>query len=87
METRGEAMSAAPDIDAQLAECRAILTRPGFRCRTDAERKASFRRDFLEAFTGEPIPEPPPSPESVASLAELLADLRRLEAEALELRK
>ncbi len=75
------------DLDAQLAECRDILTRPGFKCRTAAEHRAATRRDFLEVFTGEAMPEPPQaasSPESVASLAELLADLRRLEAEALE---
>lgn len=74
-------------LEAQLAECRRILERPGFRCRTDAERKANLRREILEAFTGEPISEPPPCEESKAALADLLADLRRLEADALDLRK
>jgi hypothetical protein len=81
------AITAAQFITAQLAECRAILTRPGFRCRTDAERKASLRRGILEDMTGDVIPEPPPCEESQFALAELLEDLRRLEADAADLRK
>lgn len=81
-------------ITAQLAECRQILERPGFRVRTFAEHRAATRRDLantvLESFGGEPIAEPPqgePSPESKAALAEFLDELRRLEREALALRK
>ena len=81
-------MSAALDrLDAQLADMRRTLEAPGFRCRTDAERKANFRRDMLEAFTGETIPEPPPCDESKAALADLLDELRRLERDAADLRK
>jgi hypothetical protein len=87
-------MSAALDaLDGQIAEARARLTAPGFRVRSDAEHRAATRRDLanvvLETLGGEPIPEPapsPPSPESQAALAELLAELHRLEADAAELR-
>ena len=84
-------MNAALDrLDAQLAACRDDLTASGFRCRTEAEHRAAYRREVNAMISGQPIPEPdigPPSEESQTALAELLADLRRLEAEAADLRK
>lgn len=83
-------MSAALDkLDADLAACRADLTAHGFRVFTATEHRNAFRREVTAMIPGEPISEPdlcPPTEESQTALAELLADLRRLEADAADLR-
>ncbi len=76
-------------IDADLAAARATLEAPGFRVLSEKERRNANRRTLAGFIDGPPVSpaiEPPPSPESEAALAELLADLRRLEAEANALR-
>lgn len=76
-------------IDAMLAACRADISAPGFRVLSEKERRNAFRREITNLIPGQPIPEPPqapPSPESQAALAELFEELRRLEADAAELR-
>jgi hypothetical protein len=87
-------MSAALDkLEADLAACHADIMAPGFRCRTEADHLLATRRDLANVaratLGGEPLPEPPlgpPSEESQAAVAELLADIRRLEADAADLR-
>ncbi len=82
-------MSASLDkLALDLAEMRATLESPSFRCRTAKEHRNALRIDISNLIPGPPIAEPdlgPPCKKSLRAKAALFTTLRRLEREALAL--
>jgi hypothetical protein len=76
-------------LDADLAECRALLEAPGFRILSEKEKRNALRVEIANLIPGTPIPEPdlgPPSQKSIRMKSALFTTLRRLERAAIALR-
>jgi len=84
-------MSASLDkLALDLAEMRATLENPSFRCRTAKEHRNALRIEISNLLPGPPIAQPPhasPCEETITAHAVLFRTLRRLERQAAELRK
>jgi hypothetical protein len=76
-------------LDADIAECRALLEAPGFRILSEKEKRNALRVEIANLIPGSPIASPdigPPSQKSIRAHAVLFGTLRRLERAAIALR-